>query len=147
MYNYQIISKLLEDNRVKRADFMRKTGVSNGGLANIMSEKGNPSADKLELIADFFSIPIDTLFNRKVKIDYLTYYKGKIKGKEHHEATEHTPAYGDGMTQKYISQLEAENTRLIDENKDLRDMLRAFQNGDITVVSSPKKPTDNGKCG
>jgi Helix-turn-helix. len=149
MYIYSIISKLLEDRKIKRKDLMDAIGVSNSGLIHIMSEKGNPGSDKLEAMADFFKLPVDFFFKREVEIDYSVLLKGKDSDKKESKlahAADATPAY-DNMTAKYIAQLEGENSRLIDENKDLREMVRGFKDGSIIYVEQNKKPLDIGKSG
>lgn len=69
MYNGQIINTLLAERGLKAKDLLEHLQVnSNGSLTNIV--KGNPTAERLEKIADFFEIPIDALFNRSKSYGY-----------------------------------------------------------------------------
>ena len=69
MYNGQIINTLLAERGLKAKDLLDYLQVnSNGSLTNIV--KGNPTAERLEKIADFFEIPIDALFNRSKSFGY-----------------------------------------------------------------------------
>lgn len=89
MYNGQIISTLLTERGLKAKDLLEYLQVnSNGSLSNIV--RGNPTAERLEKIADFFDIPIDALFSRaksygynvvgsRNNVGYVTI--GELKGK------------------------------------------------------------------
>ena len=63
MYNGVIINDLLTHQKKKAKDLLSYIGANtNGSLTQIV--KGNPSADRLEKIADFFGCSIDTFFVR-----------------------------------------------------------------------------------
>lgn len=64
MYNGIIINELLITQKKKAKDLLSHLGANtNGSLTQIV--KGNPSAERLEKIADFFGVSIDTLFIRE----------------------------------------------------------------------------------
>lgn len=64
MYNYQIILDLLEKNKIKNKELLEYLGKNwNGSLPQIID--ADIRASKLERIADFFGVPIDTFFERE----------------------------------------------------------------------------------
>ncbi|MBQ7851339.1 MAG: helix-turn-helix transcriptional regulator [Muribaculaceae bacterium] len=64
MYNGGIINELLVSQKKKAKDLLSYLGANtNGSLTQIV--KGNPSADRIEKIADFFGVSIDTFFVRE----------------------------------------------------------------------------------
>ena len=63
MYNSQIIIDLLDKNHIPYSELMRHLGISE--KANLKQQIfRNIGVDKLEKIADFLRVPIDTLFDR-----------------------------------------------------------------------------------
>ena len=64
MYNGQKIKDLIEKRGLKLNEVYTSIGMKEGTFFSIISEKGNPKADKLELIADYLLCPIDTFFDR-----------------------------------------------------------------------------------
>ena len=65
MFNGQNIKRLSEIKGVKIKTVCDRTGISQGSFYTILSERGNPTADNLEAIADFFECSIDDFFDRK----------------------------------------------------------------------------------
>lgn len=68
MYNGQKIKNIIELKGLKQIDVYKSAGINEGTFFSITSEKGNPKADKLELIADFLQCSIDDFFDRKIKV-------------------------------------------------------------------------------
>lgn len=63
MYNGQVINVLLKERKLRAKDLLEFLQLqSNGSITSLV--KGNPTAERLEKIADFFEVPIDTLFQR-----------------------------------------------------------------------------------
>ena len=65
MFNGQNIKRLSEIRGIKVKTICDTTGISPGSFYTILSERGNPTADNLEAIADFFECSIDDFFDRK----------------------------------------------------------------------------------
>lgn len=64
MYNYQKIIDLLKDNNIKSKTLLQAIGKNwNGSVEAVI--KGDIRVSKLEKIADFFGVPIDTFFDRE----------------------------------------------------------------------------------
>ena len=59
MFNGQNIKRLSEIKGVKIKTVCERTGISQGSFYTILSERGNPTADNLEAIADFFECSIE----------------------------------------------------------------------------------------
>lgn len=69
MYNGQIINVLLKERGLRAKDLLEHLQVqTNGSISTLV--KGNPTAERLEKIADFFDVPIDTLFQRSKNYGY-----------------------------------------------------------------------------
>ena len=64
MYNPQKIIDLLEERRVKARDLLTFLGKNwNGSVSQVVNHDIRVS--KIERIADFFQVPIDTFFDRE----------------------------------------------------------------------------------
>lgn len=63
MYNGKIINALLKQQGKKKKDLLDALGVNYGGSIRPFVD-GNPSVNKIEAIADFFGVSIDTFFIR-----------------------------------------------------------------------------------
>ena len=69
MYNGQIISVLLKERGMKAKDLLEYLHLqTNGSISSLV--RGNPTAERLEKIADFFDVPIDALFQRSNRYGY-----------------------------------------------------------------------------
>jgi transcriptional regulator with XRE-family HTH domain len=58
------LQKFLLINRITISEVIQKTGISRGGINNIIKGKTSPSVETLQKIADAFEIPIYTYFYR-----------------------------------------------------------------------------------
>lgn len=64
---YDIIDNLCSKEGINIAGLCRETGLRPGLLSDLKSGKSSSlSMDSLRRIADFFCIPMDALFDRKV---------------------------------------------------------------------------------
>ena len=71
MFNGHKISKLLEERHLKKKSLIEYMQTYPSGLDAIIKD-GNPRADTLEKIADFFRLPIDYFFDRNIEISDLS---------------------------------------------------------------------------
>lgn len=65
MYNGEIIRDLLRMQGKKAKDLLAALGVNSNGSISQLVKKANPTAERLEIIADFLEVPIDDLFIRE----------------------------------------------------------------------------------
>ena len=65
MYNGSIIKELLDSKKIPYGDLLKALGMNPKQTSVNTLIRGNPSAKRLEEIADFFGVPIDTLFIRE----------------------------------------------------------------------------------
>lgn len=65
MYNGEIIKDLLRQQGKKAKDLLSALGVNSNGSISQLVKNANPTAERLEIIADFLEIPIDALFLRE----------------------------------------------------------------------------------
>lgn len=69
MYNGQIINVLLKERNLMAKDLIEHLNLrSNGSITSLV--RGNPTANRLEQIADFFDVPIDAFFQRAKSYGY-----------------------------------------------------------------------------
>lgn len=69
MYNGQIINVLLKERNLRAKDLLEHLQLqSNGSITSLV--RGNPTAERLEKIADYFDVPIDVLFKRNKSYGY-----------------------------------------------------------------------------
>lgn len=67
MFNGQKINKLIEERHITKKSLFEYMGTSASGLDSII-KNCNPTAEKIEQIADFFQLPIDYFFDRNIEI-------------------------------------------------------------------------------
>ena len=86
MYNGNIIRQLLVERNIPNKELLRYIGTeANPSLAQIVN--GNPTVKRLEKVADFFGVSMDTFFEREKtfkqigisKSDDTSYYIEKIE--------------------------------------------------------------------
>ena len=65
MYNGKVIKELLDSKNIPYGDLLKALGMNPMQTSVNSLVKGNPSAKRLESIADFFGVSIDTLFIRE----------------------------------------------------------------------------------
>lgn len=65
MFCGQKIKTIAEQKGLKVKDLYEGANIKSGTFFTILSDKGNPTADKLEAIADFLGCSIDEFFERK----------------------------------------------------------------------------------
>lgn len=65
MYNGEIIRDLLKQQGKKAKDLLAALEVNSNGSISQLVKDANPTARRLEIIADFLEIPIDALFLRE----------------------------------------------------------------------------------
>lgn len=69
MYNGQVINVLLKERGMKAKDLLEHLQLqTNGSITSLV--RGNPTAERLEKVADFFDVPIDALFQRGKSYGY-----------------------------------------------------------------------------
>ena len=59
MFNSDKIRRLFEDRKISQAQFLKDTSVSKSNLYVWLNNTSIPGADNLEIIADYFNVPID----------------------------------------------------------------------------------------
>lgn len=84
MFNGETIRELLVARKKKLKDLREYLGASgNATVLNII--KGNPKVSRLEEVADFFQVSMDTFFVREYqpdKVENIEFYKKLIKEKD-----------------------------------------------------------------
>lgn len=77
MYNGEIIKDLLREQGKLAKDLLLALDVKSNGSLSQLIKNANPTAERLEKIADFLDIPIDTLFIRERQYDIEEVNHGK----------------------------------------------------------------------
>lgn len=86
MFNPDKIRRLFEDRNISQAQFIKDTSISKSNLYVWLNNTSIPGADNLEIIADYFNVPIDYFFDREtnslgISIDHQVKGNGnKISG-------------------------------------------------------------------
>ena len=62
---YEIFDALCKEKNVRPADVSKETGISKATLSAWKSGEYTPKADKLQKIADYFCVSLDTLMGRE----------------------------------------------------------------------------------
>ncbi|TCO88119.1 transcriptional regulator with XRE-family HTH domain [Bacteroides heparinolyticus] len=66
MFNPDKIRRLFEDRKISQAQFIKDTNISKSNLYVWLNNTSIPGADNLEIIADYFNVPMDYFFDRSV---------------------------------------------------------------------------------
>ena len=66
---YEIYCKLRDSKGVKDSDVVRATGITKSTFSDWKSGRSNPKNDKLQKIADYFSVSVDYLMTGEDKSD------------------------------------------------------------------------------
>lgn len=62
---YEIYCKLRDERHLKDADVVRETGITKSTFSDWKSGRSNPKQDKLQKIADYFSVPLEYLMGKE----------------------------------------------------------------------------------
>ncbi len=63
--SYAVVEKLLNERKMTAYQLSKETGVSTVTLSEWKAGKYTPKIDKIQKIANYFGIPIETLINTK----------------------------------------------------------------------------------
>ena len=55
---YEKLQKLMKDKHIKPAELSRSTGIAPSSLSDWKSGRSKPKLDKLQLLADYFGVPV-----------------------------------------------------------------------------------------
>jgi transcriptional regulator with XRE-family HTH domain len=111
MDTFDRISELLRKNKMTQADLARKTGISTGLISQWKNRSQNPSAEKLQKVAECFNVSVDYLLGNEQKEKPT----GKAEGQE--------ITFDD-----FTYALHNETKKLTEENKEkLLEMARFFK--------------------
>lgn len=72
MDTFDRISDLLRKNNMTQADLARKTGISTGLISQWKNRAQNPSAEKLQKVAECFNVSVDYLLGNEQKEKPIT---------------------------------------------------------------------------
>lgn len=68
MFNGQKIKDLIDDKKVTKVSLFSYANISKKSLDNIINGSNIPNSNTIEAIADFFKVPIDYFFDRKIDL-------------------------------------------------------------------------------
>lgn len=118
MYNGQIINRLIEKSGLRKTELLSQLDMQYKSLQTII--EGNPTVKSLEKIADFFKVPMDYFFDRKIEIsDPALSITGNGNKVQH----------GDGnvMIETQAKEIEHLNQLLAEKEKAIADKERTIQ--------------------
>lgn len=108
MDTYDRIERLLFENGMKQADLAKATGISTGLISQWKNRSQQPSAKKLQIIADYFDVSTDYLLGNEPK--------------------QKTPAEAGAAFDDFTYAMYGESRGLTEENKNmLLDMARMLK--------------------
>lgn len=65
---YEVYERLLKEKGVRTADVCKTTGLRQSMFSDWKSGKYQPKTDKLQLIADYFDVPLETFTGKRKRI-------------------------------------------------------------------------------
>ena len=66
---YEKLQKLMKDKHIKPAELSRSTGIAPSSLSDWKSGRSKPKLDKLQLLADYFGVPVSYFTDEEPKKD------------------------------------------------------------------------------
>lgn len=128
---YEIFEELCKRKGVKPIDVSRATGISTATLSSWKKGKYTPKSEKLQLIADFFEVPLTTFtskqeatFQRENKVRFSTKFAEEISAIVQEQVQR---AYYDGYEA-------AEKAQEIFSDPDLRILMDAAKGLDAESI-------------
>lgn len=119
MYNPRKVIELIETSNIQKKALLEYMGKNwNGSVMGVI--KGDIRVSKLEKIADFFGVPIDTFFDRECQNNGLLV--GGTQNRVHHFSIN-----TDNSSLKHLESLLAEKDKRIKILEDLVEVLKANQ--------------------
>ena len=119
MFNGQKIIQLLEQRQLTKKRLFEYMRTSASGLDSII-KKCNPTAEKIEQIADFFELPIDYFFDRNIK---TTEQATTVNG----NGNKVQNGNGNVMTENQAKEIEHLKQLLEEKEKLIQDKERTIQ--------------------
>ena len=119
MFNGQKIIQLLEQRQITKKRLFEYMRTSASGLDSII-KKCNPTAEKIEQIADFFELPIDYFFDRNIK---TTEQATTVNG----NGNKVQNGNGNVMTENQAKEFEHLKQLLEEKEKSIQDKERTIQ--------------------
>lgn len=81
MYNPQKIIALIQEHKIRRKDLLDYLGMNYNGSVDAVI-RGDIRVSKLEKIADYFGVPVDTFFDREPSNNGVSV--GGVRNQVHH---------------------------------------------------------------
>jgi len=122
MYNYLNLRELMNSGGVRLVDLVKSTKISKSTIIGMMNENSNPSADKLERVADVLKCPIDAFFDRKAV------YQMPSEG--------HVPVAGEMLKYSSVSE---EIQLLRKDNEYLKELLKEKERLISVLINQAKR--------
>lgn len=127
MYNGQIVNDLLKQRKLKVSDLNAYLHVKSSSISQLTD--GNPTASKLEKVADFFGVPMDIFFQRNI---YLAPGSNTVNGNSNVVGNVNSSREQELSTKiKSLETLLKEKDKLIEEKDKriqvLEDMVKILQ--------------------
>lgn len=72
MFNPDKIKQLFEERGISQAQFLRDVNISKSNLYVWITGGSLPKVDSLEIIADYFEVPMDYFFDRQSRTKFYT---------------------------------------------------------------------------
>ena len=72
---YEIFEKMLKEKGVKVADVCKATGLKQSMMSDWKKGRYTPKTDKLQLIADYFDVPLETFTSKRKKRITAVFHK------------------------------------------------------------------------
>lgn len=117
MFNRQIVSELMEKNKVTKLTLYKAVGLSKKGLEDLLNgTTESPRAWVIEGIADFFQIPIDYLFTRNINIPNEPNIGHQVRGNGN-------AVFGDISLNEYKKEIEHLNALLDEKERTIQILL------------------------
>lgn len=72
---YEIFEQLMKEKGVNASEVSRATGISRSNFTDWKKGRSTPKAEKLQLIADYFDVPLETFTSKRKKKIVAVFHK------------------------------------------------------------------------
>lgn len=123
MYKGEIIKELLSESGHNAKELLEAMGLNPKYNSIQRFINGNPTAETLEKIADFFQCPIDVFFERDINAGQKPLQEIYLEGKKNHFERFNFVVNSNEYMQEKIEALEKQNKELKEDKIFLQSLL------------------------
>ena len=134
---YEVFEQLMKEKGVNATDVSRATGIARANFTDWKKGRATPKADKLQLIADYFGVPIERFTGKKKRItarfstpgssEDLLVDRKKLVNDVLNALEKNTGVHPDGQRVWYFDDETAKIAQWIADNPEMKAVMYALR--------------------